>query len=202
MTTVAFLTTRVQDPDEDDWKKLLRMMMYLKGTKELVLTLSADNMNICRWYVDESYAVHEDMRSHTGSMMTMGKGCIQGKSSKQKMNTKSSTEAELIGGNDVLPDVLWTGYFLEEQGYGSYKNIMMRDNKSCMLMEENGMLSSTKRTKHINVRYFLMKDKIDRGEVKIEYCPTDEMIGDYFTKPLQGEKFVKFREQILNLKTE
>ena len=67
-------------------------------------------------------------------------------------------------------------------------------------MEENGMLSSTKRTKHINVRYFLMKDKIDRGEVKIEYCPTDEMIGDYFTKPLQGEKFVKFREQILNFK--
>ena len=89
--------------------------------------------------------------------------------------------------------------FLKAQGYDAYKSIMMRDNKSCMLLEENGMFSSSKRTKHINVRYFFMKDKIDSGEVEIEYCPTEQMIGDFFTKPLQGEKFMEFRKMILNL---
>ena len=154
MTAVAFLSTRVRDPDEDDWKKLMRMLYYLNYTRDLVLTLSADSTNICKWYVDASYAIHPDMRGHTGSILSMGKGSIQAKSIKQKLNTKSSTEAELIGSDDVLPDILWTGYFLEKQGYGVYRNVMMRDNKSCMLLETNGQLSSSKRTKHINVRYF------------------------------------------------
>ena len=113
---VAFLSTRVREPDEDDWKKLLKMMMYLNGTKDLVLTLSADKANVVKWYVDASYAIHPDMKSHTGSVLTMGGGAIQAKSVKQKINTKSSTEAELIAGDDILPDALWTGYFLKEQG--------------------------------------------------------------------------------------
>ena len=128
------------------------------------------------------------MKGHTGAMLTMGYGCIIGKSIKQKMNAKSSTEAELIGGDDVMTDLLWTGYFSKDQGYDNYKSIMMRDNKSCMLLEENGLLSSTKRTKHINVRYFFIKDRIENGDVSLSFCPTEEMIADYFTKPLQGKK--------------
>lgn len=115
MTVVAFLSTRVKEPDHNDWKKIVRMVQYLKCTRELVLTLSADNANICKWYIDTSYAVHPNMRSHTCSMLTLGKGTIQGKSIKQKINTKSSTEAELIAGDDVLPDLLWVGHFLKEQ---------------------------------------------------------------------------------------
>src|SRR5210317_2223723 len=57
-TTIVFLTTRVKEPDEDDWKKLLRMMRYLNGSKDLVLTLSSDGTGICKWYIDASYAVH------------------------------------------------------------------------------------------------------------------------------------------------
>ena len=80
--------------------------------------------------MDASYAVHPNMRSHTGSILTLAKGTIQAKSTKQKINTKSSTEAELIASDDVLPDFLWVNYFLEEQGYISYKIVMLRDNKS------------------------------------------------------------------------
>ena len=107
MTTVAFLTMRVQKPDEDDWKKLTRMIQYLNGTKDLVLTLSDTKTTTLKWYVDPSYAVHNDMKGHTGAMLTMGNGCIIGKSIKQKMNAKSSTEVELIGGEDVMIDLLW-----------------------------------------------------------------------------------------------
>lgn len=198
-TAVAFLTTRVIDPDTDDWKKLLRLLSYLKGTKELVLTLEVDVINILKWFIDASYAIHRDMKGHTGGGMTMGKGAIFSKSTKQKINTTSSTETEVVGVDDVLPQVLWTNYFMQAQGWYSDQTIVYQDNKSAILLENNGKLSSSKRTKHINVRYYFVKDCIERKELKIEFCGTEEMWADFFTKPLQGKKFQEFRKIILNL---
>ena len=63
-----------------------------------------------------------------------------------------------------------------------------------MLLEKNGIMSSSKRTKHINVRYYFIKDRIDKGEINVIYCPTEMMIADYFTKPLQGLLFIRFME--------
>jgi hypothetical protein len=83
------------------------------------LTLEADELYVLKWWVDASYAVHPDMRSHTGGAMTLGKGVVFGTSTRQKLNTKSSTEAELVGVNDVMPQALWTRYFIEAQGYRS-----------------------------------------------------------------------------------
>ena len=67
-------------------------------------------------------------------------------------------------------------------------------------MEKNGKASSGKRTKHINIRYFFITDRINKRELNVEYCPTDEMVADFFTKPLQGQKFTKFRKDIMNIK--
>ncbi len=88
-----------------------------------MLTLRADNINIVKWWVDAAFAVHRDMPSHTGGVMSMGAGAVYSSSQKQKMNTKSSIEAELVGANGILPQVLWTRYFLKAQGYGT-KNIL------------------------------------------------------------------------------
>ena len=198
-TAVAFLCTRVKEPDVDDYKKLGRTMMYLRGTVKMPLTLEADECNIVKWWVDASFAVHPDMRSHTGGVMMLGKGAIYGTSTRQKINTKSSTEAELVGVNDILPQALWTRYFLEAQGYAVNESIVYQDNKSTILLAENGKASSGKRTRHINIRYFFIKDRVASGEVKIEHCPTNEMIGDFFTKPLQGMQFIKFRDMIMNV---
>ena len=74
-----------------------------------------------------------------------------------------------------------------------------QDNRSAMLLEHNGRLSSSNRTKHVNVRCYFVKDCIDRKEFTIEHLGTDEMWSDYFTKPLQGKKFIKFRATIMNL---
>ena len=93
-------------PDEDDYKKLARVMRYLRGTPDQILTLEAASMNIVKWWVDASFAVHPDMRSHTGSIMSMGKGAIYASSTRQKINTRSSTEGELVGVNDTLPQIV------------------------------------------------------------------------------------------------
>ena len=114
---IAFLTTRVQSPDQDDYKKLASVIRFLRATASDPLTLKADTTHVIKWWVDASYGVHPDMKSHTGGTMTMGKGSVYSTSVRQRLNTKSSTEAELVGVDDVMPQVLWTKYFLEAQGY-------------------------------------------------------------------------------------
>jgi hypothetical protein len=75
-TAVAFLTTRVKGPDKEDYKKLCRTMQYLRATIDLVSTLEADDLHVVKWWVDGSYAVHPDMKSHTSATMSMGKGSV------------------------------------------------------------------------------------------------------------------------------
>ena len=196
---VAFLTTRVKEPDTDNYKKLGRALKYLHAEPHLPLTLEANNAQIIKWWVDASFAAHKDMRSHTGGTMSLGKGSVYSMSVRQKLNTTSSTEAELVGVHDLMPMILWTQHFLREQGHGVDKSVVYQDNQSATLLEKNGRASSGKRTRHINVRYFFIADRVKSGEVSIEHCPTEEMKADYLTKPLQGSKFRRFRHEILNI---
>ena len=94
----------------------------------------------------------------------------------------------------------WTRYFLMDQGYDVKSSTVYQDNKSTMLLENSGILSSSKETKHINVRYYFIKDRIDSKEFHEIYCPTNEMVADYFTTPLQGTQFIKFRDMIMGTK--
>ena len=115
------------------------------------------------------------MRSHTGGVLSLGQGATYSTSCRQKLGVKSSTEAELVGVSDIMAQVLWTRYFLEAQGFAVNDSIIYQDNQSAILMEKNGRASSSKRTRHINIRYFFVTDRVANGEVSIEYCPTEEM---------------------------
>jgi hypothetical protein len=163
------------------------------------LTLGGDSSGVLNWYVDASFAVHPNMCGHTGSGLTLGKGFPIVSSTKQKLNTRSSTESKLVGVDDMMSSILWTRYFLKAQGYNITDSIVFQDNKSSILLEKNGKMSSSKRTKHINVRYFFITDRISKGEVQVEWCPTTEMVADFMSKPLQGSVFKKFRDLIMGL---
>jgi hypothetical protein len=198
-TAVSFLTSRLKNPDEDDYKKLTRVIKYLRRTVDMVLTLSADGSGEVKWYVDALFAVHPDMKGHTGGTLSLGKGSAYSTSVRQKLVTRSSTESEVVGVHDVLPQVIWTGYFLKAQGFEVRDTKLYQDNMSAMLLEKNGKSSSTKRTRHMNIRYFFIKDRVASKEVTIEHCPTADMIADFFTKPLQGGPFGKLRNLVMNL---
>jgi hypothetical protein len=187
---VSFLTTRVQEPNKDNWAKLMRVLQYLNGTRHLKLILSADAIKFAiHWYIDASHQVHEDCRGQIGCLMTLGKGAVVSSSNKMKCNTKSSTETELIALHDKLSDVIWTIYFVDCQGYDIDECTVFQDNMSALLLEKNGQVSSSKRSKPIKAKYFLIKDYYDAGEVDLKYCSTDTMWADVLTKPLQGQKF-------------
>ena len=98
-----------------------------------------------------------------------------------------------------MPPICWTWYFLEAQGCCVDENILYKDNKSSILLETNGKASSGKHTKHINIRYFFITDRVKKGDVSVVWCPTGDMIADYATKPLQGSLFKKFRDHIMGL---
>jgi hypothetical protein len=118
---------------------------------------------------------------------------------KQWLNTKSSTEAELVGVDDGMPLVVWTRNFITAQGYKVKDNIVYQDNQSAILLEKNGRASSGRRTRHIDIRYFFVTDRVKQKELRIEYCPTGDMVADFFTKPLQGSLFRKLHAIILNI---
>ena len=149
--------------------------------------------------MDGSYGVHPNLRGHTGGGLTLGRGFPVSASTKQKLNTRSSTESEVVGVDDLMPSVLWTRLFLEAQDYGVQENIVFQDNRSAMLLEKNGKASSGKRTKHINIRYFFVTDRIKKGDLKVDWCPTDEMSAHFWTKPNQGSLFRKFRDRIMGV---
>ena len=195
--TIAFLCTRVQRPTRQDWNKLSRMMTFLSQTKKDVLTLSCDGSGVIKWHVDASFAVHPDYKSHTGAVMALGKGAVISTSTKQKINTRSSTEAELVAFDDMVSKIQWSKLFLEAQGYEIRENIVFQDNMSAIQLEKNGLASAGKRSRHLNIRLFFMTDLIKRKELTVQYCPTEEMDADYMTKPTQGQTFVKFRNRTL-----
>ena len=194
---IAFLTTRVSKPTENDWKKLIKIMKFLKTTQEVVTTVSMDESNTIKWYIDAAFGVHKDLKSQTGAVMTLGNGILSSISTKQKVNSRSSTEAEFIAVDDVISKVLWTRLFLENQGLKIAMNIIYRDNQSSMKMELNGKSSSGKRTRHFNIKYYYITDIIERKLAQIEYCPTSEMLADYMTKPIVGKKFNVLWKKIL-----
>jgi len=116
---------------------------------------------------------------------------------KQKLNTKSSTEAELVGATNFLPNMIWVWMILEGQGYDISENYFAQDNQSTMRLEKNGRTSCGQKSRHIDIRFFFMKDRITTEKISLVYCPTEQMIANFFTKPLQGALFKCFKHIIM-----
>jgi hypothetical protein len=121
--------------------------------------------------------------------MTIGKGVASSSSNKVKCNMQNSTETELISLHNELPEVVWTRYFVEYQGYEIDECVIYQDNMSALSLEKNERILSSKRIKHIKAKFFPIKDYYKMGEIDVQNCPTDVMRADLLTKPLQGQKF-------------
>jgi len=196
-TAISCLCTRVKAPTVGDRGKLKRLLQFLNQTLDDRKIIGMDNLSELYTWIDAAYAVHPDMKSHTGGTMSFGLGLLHCRSGKQKLNTKSLTELEVVGTSDYVPYNFYLKNFIEAQGQVLKKNVIYQDNQSAMKMEKNGRNSCTWNSRHINIRYFFVKDRHDKKEITIEYCPTGRMLADYFTKPLQGRLFHIFREVIM-----
>jgi hypothetical protein len=204
LLAISFLTTRVTRATAEDKEKLDRVIGYLRKTTNLNLILKCDPDKAITviTYVDASYGVHSDGRSHTGMGITLGGGFILAKSVKQNTVTKSSTEAELMGVSNYAGEGINLGSFIHNQLYGGNDSdatipvIILQDNMSTIAMLRNGRPTKD-RSRHISIKNFWMSERIQSGQISLEHCPTDEMVSDALTKALQGSKFRRLRNAML-----
>ncbi len=178
-----------------DKNKLIRVLKYLKGTENQELIVSAVDYKVLA-FVDASYGSHPDAKGHTGVMITLGRGPIYIQSTKQKLVAKSSTEAELIAVSDAISQVLWIRDFILYLGYNVGPAIVFQDNTSTMTILENG-IANGRNTKHINIRYYFVRERIEVNEIKLVYLYTRHMIADMLTKPLTKEQFSFLRDLLV-----
>jgi len=197
---VGFLCTRVKEPNVSDWNKLRRTLQYIRGTIGMKRILSMGNMELMNIYIDASHGIHWNRRGQTGGCISMGKGLLHARSTKQGINTKSSTETEFVGNSEYLPYAIWLLRFLEEQGYSMKRKLLHQDNESAIKLLKNGVVSATKRSRHVDIRYFWTTDWIKDMEMEVVYCPTERMLADFFTKPLQGKLFRIMRDVVQGLR--
>lgn len=130
--------------------------------------------------------------------MILKKGAVISGSNKQRVNTKSACESKLVGVDDYLSTMLWSLYFMQSQGVDMQNIRPYQDNKSAILLKNNGKMSSSKRTKHIKSKYFFVTDKVEQGDIVIEHVPKDEMWCNMSTKPIEGICFKTNQSKHMN----
>jgi len=129
-TAVAFLTTRVKYPDEDELKKLRWVIRYQRNTSLIPLSLEAVGTHIIKWWVDTAYATHHDMKSQRSYVW-------------------------IIYISELALPILWR-YFLESQRYKVHDSVLYQEKQSAMILEKNCRGSRSKMSLHINLRYFFI----------------------------------------------
>jgi hypothetical protein len=197
LLAISYLTTRVQDANEDDEKKLNRVLAYLNSTRSLGIVLEGSDIDQLLCWCDASHACHPDMKGHKGMVMGVGKGPVMVRSTKLRMMTKSSTESELVAASDCGSDILFVRNFIMAQGKYKSPAKLFQDNQSTVKLLLNGR-DSSKNTRHVSIHHFWLKEQIALGNLVVEWIETGEMIADILTKPLPRESFVRLRRLLLN----
>jgi hypothetical protein len=192
---VSILGRKVQNPSQLDWNEAKRILKYLKGTADMTLRLGNQQEKL-EIYVDADWAGDSrDRKSNSGFLFKFCGGLINWTSRKQKIVATSSTEAELIALADCCQEILWILKLLDSIGISLQKPLIVNeDNQSCIKMIESGKID--RKSKHIETKLFFVKELQEKSIIKLQYCPTEEMLADMLTKPLQSTKLCRFREAI------
>jgi hypothetical protein len=199
LLTLSILSSKARAPNIYDMERLDRVVGYLLETRNKGLKMEVNNMNLFA-YFDASWASHSDLKGHTGVVITLGHNGfpIYCKSQKQKVVSRSSTEAELIAMFHGMDYLLYIRRLHEFFGYKQQDPITIyQDNTSAMTMVYMGKSSSGSVSKFMDLKYFWIKDYLDKKLFQLKYLPTDAMIADFFASPRIGSAFRSMRDTIM-----
>ena len=197
---IGYLSTKMQSPNVGDAAKLLKLRQYLYGTKDFKMKVKPVDVIQVYASADASFGPFKDGKSNTGMVVTVGvpNAPVIVKTQKQTSVANSSTAAELIAFSSTLEEVFWLVLLIEELGFKQETVEIEQDNTSTMRLIEKGP-SSTGRTKWINIKQFWISEHLEKGDVKLKYVPSLELIADGLTKPLGRKAFKEWRRRILNI---
>jgi hypothetical protein len=206
VTAVAAFSTRMTTANEGDWKKVEHTLRYLNATREKGLILRPGHNPGVNVYVDASFpngneVVQARGRSRSGYSGHYGAALIFCRSTKQKIVTRSTAEAEIVAMDDASSLTMWVSGFMSPLGLLRRPVVMFEDNQSTIAMVKNGNCTA-ERTRHINVKYFWLHDKIKAGEIVLRYIESENNVADYFTKSItDATLFRRFTEYLMGIDT-
>ena len=189
-----------KSPLRGDMVTLDRVLEYLVNSPELGLVLGGLGGVVLYATVDASYGTHEDRKSHSGCTLHIGEGsgAFMSRSKKQTVTADSSTVAEFIATHLASKEIMWARAILEEMGYGQDQpTVLGEDNMSTIAMINND--SNGQKTKHIAIRFNLIREQVRSLAIQLQHLPTKEMTSDILTKALDPKPFAHLRRKLLGM---
>lgn len=195
-TAVSILSRKVNTPSNRDWIELKRLIRYLKGTKSMKLYLKCENEKGLYGFADADWAQNKsDRKSNSGFIFKYNGSPISWCCRKQDCVSLSSTEAEYISLCESAQEAIWLRRLMNDFEICETKpSTIYEDNQSCLKLVQSEKFS--RRSKHIATKYYFIKDLNEKGEISLEYCPTEIMEADIFTKPLLANKIRQFQNML------
>ena len=191
VSNIARFTT---NPQKEHWTALKRVLRYLKGTTKHGILYQKEESDQFIGYSDADWAGDlSDRKSTSGYIFILSGGPISWSSRKQKCTALSTAEAEYISLSGAAQECVWLRRLSTELGcLPTGPTLIYEDNQASIAMAKNPQFHG--RAKHIDIRYHFIREQIELGIIKLEYCPTEVMTADMLTKGLNGERFCKLRE--------
>jgi transposase InsO family protein len=180
---ISVVSQHMARPGSMHWMTVKRIMRYLRGTSDVKLCLGGKDI-VLSGYCDADYAGDtSDRRSTTGYMFKVGSGAVSWNSKRQQTTATSTVEAEYMATSHATKEAIWLRQLMVDVGctQGEATTIMC-DNQGCISLAKNPTHHS--RTKHIDVQYHFIREKLELGVIHLEYCPTEHMVADVLTKGL------------------
>jgi len=198
LTAISALASRVSSPSHEDRRRLDRVFNYIYTTRHDVMRFKRGGDVSFEAFIDASFGTQPQGKSRTGVLIKMA-GCAVGAwSTKQKIVTRSSTEAEVVAISDGLTNVIWLRRFLSHQGYTLPPTVIWEDNKSCIDLLTKPR-HNAQRTRHLDIRYFYARELQELGMIDIKFAPTDDMEADLLTKGWVGPIFTKLAARMIGI---
>lgn len=193
MYAVSHVSQALENPTQNDWSKVKRIFKYLKGTSDISIVYGSNHQKMLTTYSDADFAGDARTRRSTSGVvcMYMG-GPISWISRRQKSVALSTTEAEFVAASEASKEAVWLMRLLNEITELSSVPRLLIDNMSAVKLVKNPVFH--KRSKHIEVRHFFVREKVEEGQLTVEHVPSESQLADILTKPLCRDTFVKIRE--------
>lgn len=193
---VGYCSRHQNSPNVNDYNNVKNILRFIKGSKGKGIHYSKGD-KVLRGYCDSDFAGDPDTRRSTsGFVIWMNGGPIAWSSRKQSVVALSSTEAEYIAAAECCKELLYIRDLVKEITNENLHIEMKVDNQSAIWLMKKGIMN--KRSKHIDVKYYYLKEKIDENRIEVKYCPTGSQIADILTKCLPRTKFESCQKRLVS----
>ncbi|KMQ85184.1 integrase core domain protein [Lasius niger] len=195
MFAVSSVSRFMAKPTAGAWQQIKRILRYLKGTTSMGITYRANGNQELIAYSDADYAnCVQTRKSTSGLVLILANGPVVWTSQQQQIVARSTTEAEYVAAAEATKQVLWLRNLLKSIDIDQSTTTLYVDNQGALKIVENQ--EHHRRTKHIDVRYHLIRDHTMKKDITVDYVPSEEQLADILTKRLPRDTFTRLRSQL------